>query len=110
RKEEVRIAKKLFKTDSAKAKSLLADTEKKYNELNQRLDRITTGSYIPSLDTISSSLKFLEQNPQLSKFDKKTTEKLENAIDKVDALGSRFNKAEEIKKFLKERKQLLAQK
>lgn len=108
RKEEIRIAKKFFKTDSVKAKELLADAENKYNELKQRLGKISSGNYIPSLDTLSSSLKFLEQNPQLAKFDTKAAGILSDALGKVDALGDRFNKAEEIRKFLKERKQQLA--
>ena len=62
RREDLKIAKKLFKSDSAKAKELLSDIDNKYDQLEKRLNNLAAGNYIASLDTLYTSLKFLEQN------------------------------------------------
>jgi hypothetical protein len=105
---EQKMKKKLFKTDSLKAKEIFGNAEQKYKDLEQRLSSKLSGKqYIPSLDTLSTSLKFLQQNPQLTSQVKGGEQKLNNALGKVNGLENKFQKADEIKKFLKERKQFL---
>lgn len=108
RKQEERIARKLAGKDSAKAAALLSNAGEQYQQLEQRLQKAASANlYIAPLDTLGTSLKFLQQNPQLLSAAKGTNEKLTNAISKVNGLGDKFKKAEEIKKFLKERRQYL---
>ncbi len=107
-KQEARMKRKLAGLDSLKAKQVFGDADEKYKALQERLSN--TGSakqYIPSLDTLSTSLKFLQQNPQLISSIKGGQEKLKSALGKVGGLEDQFQKAEEIKKFLKERRQFL---
>jgi len=106
-KEEEKLKKKLSKIDSLAAKNIFSDADKKYKDLEQRLQNAPFKQYIPQLDSLSTSLKFLQQNPQLLSKAKKAKEKLTEALNKVKGLESQFQKAEEIKKFLKERKQFL---
>jgi hypothetical protein len=107
-KQEAKIKRKLAKLDSLKARQVFGDAEARYIQLEPKLQ--SAGSlkqYIPSLDTLSTSLKFLQQNPQLLAKTKEAQQKLKEALGKIGGLEGRFQKAEEIKKFLKERRQYL---
>lgn len=106
-KQEEKLRRKLSKIDSLAANNIFADADKKYKELKQRLENVPFKQYIPKLDSLSTSLKFLQQNPQLLSQAKEAKEKLTAALSKVKRLESQFQKAEEVKKFLKERKQFL---
>jgi len=106
-KQEEKLKHKLLKVDSIAAKNIFADADAKYKELQQRLQNAPLKQYLPRLDSISTSLKFLQQNPQILSEVKEVKAKLTSALTKVKGLQSQFQKAEEIKKFLKERKQFL---
>jgi hypothetical protein len=107
-KQEEKMKRKLMKIDSLKAKEIFGNVEQKYQELKQRLaTRLSGKQYIPSLDTLGSSLKFLQQNPQLVSQIKGSEQKVKDAMGKVNGLEDKFQKADEIKKFLKERRQFL---
>lgn len=107
-KLELKMKSKLAKVDSLKAKEVFGNIEEKYNSLKQRLTSKLSGKkYIPSLDTLSTSLKFLQQNPQLVSQIKDGEQKVKDALGKVHGLEDKFQQAEEIKKFLKEQKQFL---
>jgi predicted nucleic acid-binding Zn-ribbon protein len=107
--QENRIYKKLQKTDSVKAKQFLEQNQAQYKKLEQGLQKLSKkgNAYIPSLDTLTSSLKFLQQNPELLKL-KDNAGQLTGALDKMQGLQQQFNKAELVKKFLKEKKQTLS--
>jgi hypothetical protein len=107
-KQEARINRKLERKDSLKAREILAVGKEQYHNLDQSLNGANLKKpYIASLDTLSTSLKFLEKNPQWLSAGKYAPKQLGEALDKVQALESRFQKAEEIRKFLKERRQYL---
>jgi hypothetical protein len=105
---ENRSQKKLAKTDSLKAAVVFADAKEKYQQLEERLKKAgSTHQYIPSLDTLATSLKFLQENPALISKSKEAVQKLKDATANIDGLKEKFQNAEEIKKFLKERTQFL---
>ena len=107
-KQEAGIKKKLQKMDSISASSIFSNSIDKYKQLEQKL--ITPGKltqYLPKLDSLATSLKFLENNPQFLSVIKDGKEKLKVALEKVNGLESRLQKAEDIKAFLKERKRFL---
>lgn len=107
-KQEARMKKKLAKIDPKKAEQVFGDADQRYAALQQKLEnKLSPNQYIPSLDTLSSSLKFLGQNQQLISSVKEGKEKWQGALDKVNGLEDRFQKAEEIRRFMKERKQFL---
>src|SRR5258705_4308622 len=65
-KQEQKIKKKFAKLDSLKANEIFGSVEEKYAELQDKLkNKISRKQYLPSLDTLSNSLKFLQQNPEL---------------------------------------------
>jgi hypothetical protein len=103
-KKEAKIKAKLSGIDSLKAREIFGDAQQSYDELQRRLANVSAKQYIPSLDTLSASLRFLEQNSSVIKGQE---DKIKQALSKVNGLETQFQKAEEIKKFLKERKQYL---
>jgi hypothetical protein len=105
---EAKMQKKLKRIDSAKAKEVFGNLKEKYSSLGQRLNQSDKlGQYIPSLDTLSSSLNFLKQDLPLLGDIRETKEKLAKALGNVKALKNQFSKAEDIKAFIKERRQYL---
>lgn len=106
-KQEAKLRGKLEKIDSVAAKNVFAGAENKYNLLAQKLKDNKLRQYIPMLDSLSTSLKFLEANPQFISQAKEVKEKLKEAMSKMEALKGQLQKAEDIKQFLKERKQYL---
>jgi hypothetical protein len=107
-KQEKKLQKKLADTDSLKAASVFANAGHQYSQLKQKLSNANgLQQYIPSLDSLTTSIKFLQQKPEFLAKAKEVQDKLKEAKAKVDGLQDRFQKAEEIKKFLKERRQYL---
>jgi hypothetical protein len=107
-KQEKKIQEKLAKLDPAKAQQVFSDANLQYEQLQNKLTKVNSlRQYIPSLDSLGTSIKFLQQNPQFLSNGKQAGDKLKNASSKLNGLQDRFQKAEEIKKFLKERRQYL---
>ena len=109
-KEEARLQKKLAKIDSLAAKNIFSNSAEKYNQLQEKLKNAGNLShYIPKLDTLATSLKFLDQHSELIDNVKDAKEKLNNASIKLKEMQSKLQGAEDIKQFLKERKEYLKQ-
>jgi hypothetical protein len=107
-KHEAKMKRKLAKMDSIAAGSIFSNTSEKYKRLQQKLktpEKLT--HYLPKLDTLATSLKFLESNPQLLSSITDAKEKLKKITGKVNGIENQLQKAEEIKRFLQERKQYL---
>lgn len=110
KKQEAKIIKKLSRLDSSAAKQLLETSRARFQQLEEKLKNPgKLNQYIPGLDSLSTSLNFLQANNQFVSQAKEVKEKLGDAISKVDALKVQLQKAETIKAFLKERKELLKQ-
>jgi hypothetical protein len=107
-KREAKLIRKLARKDSTKAAQLLATSKAKYEQLEQALKgEKPLQEYIPSLDTLTTSLKFLTQHKELLANTKEAQDKLKNTLGKVDGLQSSLGKAEAVNQFLKERQQSL---
>ncbi len=106
-KQEAKMRAKLMKIDSSAAKELFQNAAAKYKGLEEKLKGGTAGQYIPKLDTLITSLKFLQNNPELLAKGKEAAAKLKAAMTSVDGLKDKFQQAEAIKQFIKERKQYL---
>jgi myosin heavy subunit len=107
-KQEAKMKKKLAGIDSVAAKNIFSTTEEKYKQLEERLKNPQVAKqFVPLLDSINTSLKFLEQNKNLISQAKEVHHKLQESLKGVENLQTRLRQAEEIKKFLKERKQYL---
>lgn len=107
-KQEAKLQKKLAKIDSLASHNIFSNSAEKYNDLEEKLK--TTGElsrYIPKLDTIATSLKFLDQHPEFLANTKDAKEKLAGASETLNEFKDKLKNAEDIKQFLKERKQYL---
>jgi hypothetical protein len=106
-KQENKIIKRLMKKDSLAARKISTDADQKYKSFIANVNSKVSHLYISKIDTLATSLEFLQENPQFLSDLKTTNEKLENSLNKVKDLKEKFNSAEEIQKFIKERKQYL---
>jgi uncharacterized protein (DUF2132 family) len=100
-KYEKTILRKLYKVDSVAARNFSIVSEQKYKDLQRKLSAPGTLSrYVPSLDTIASSLKFLQQSPWAGA----QGGEVQHAITNVTALTTKLKNAEDIKHYLQENK------
>lgn len=108
RKQEAKLIKKLSKIDSLAANNILITSAERLKHLENKLRSSSIFTqYIPSLDTLSTSLKFLNQNPEWLSDAKEIKEKFTDATKKINDLQASLQKAENIKEFLRERRQYL---
>lgn len=104
-KKESKLYTKLYKKDSATAKKLLSDRTAFYQLMRNNLNNADSSQkklkeYIPRYDTLQSSLVYLEKNIPVNA-------QLQAAKSLVNQYGSRMQVANEIKRQLRERKQVL---
>jgi predicted MPP superfamily phosphohydrolase len=104
--QEEKICHKLLSTkDSLQAKVALTDIKSKYKTLQNKLKSLALSGaarqFIPHLDSLTTSLKFLDQNGK--------TGKIKDALGKTKSLQDKFQQADEIKKIIKERRDQLKQ-
>jgi hypothetical protein len=109
RKQEEKLIRKLSNVDSMAAKKMMAEAKARYKELEERVKGNAIKQYIPQLDSLSTSLSFLKENPQYLKDAKALKDKLTEAAGRMDELKAQLHKTEEIKAFLKERREYLKQ-
>jgi hypothetical protein len=103
-KEEEKIYKKLLSTkDSLVAKAQLEEIRNRYATLNQKIKNpaIPGGVakvkvYVPYLDSVTTAFKFLEQ--------KGISGNVTDALSKLESFNARLQQADEIKRFIRERK------
>jgi hypothetical protein len=114
-KQEARLKKKLSKIDSLAANNIFDDEVAKYDQYQQKIIsktpefRAKAKQYLPFFDTLKTSLKFLEQQKDLLKNVKESSGRLKESISKLQSLDNKLAQAENIKKFVKERRQFLAE-
>jgi hypothetical protein len=107
-KAEAKLKRKLVKIDSLAANNIFSDAGSKYKQLEEKLKiPKPLTQYVPRLDTLITSFKFLEQHPEWLGEAKDVKEKLNDAFSKVKELESQLQKAEDIKQFIKQRKEYL---
>lgn len=107
-KQESKIHRRLLRIDSSKARQLFSATDEKYNNIKQKLQQPQAfRGYISSLDTLQSSLKFIQNNPELINHVKSVEGQLQDAVTKVKSLEASLESAEQLKAFIKERKDYL---
>ncbi len=105
---ERKIEKQVSGTYSQKPNDIFRGMEEQYNRLSQDItNQKTLQQYIPAFDTLNTSLNFLNQNITSLPVAGKTKQKLKEALSNVKNLEGRLQKAENIKKFLKQRKEYL---
>jgi len=113
-KQEGKLQKKLAKTDSLAAHNIFANSTSKYQQLqndlknkSEKLQR-SSGLYLPWSDTATSSLKFLSDNPLTGKLPVSPLQ-MKYALGKVKELEAQLRQAENVKEFIRQRKEYLRQ-
>ena len=101
---ETRAYSRLLNTkDSLVAKEKLAEIGEKYSAVTNNLKnssiKTAVTQYLPSLDTLTSALRFLTDNG--------VTGKVKEALSKATSLQERFERAGMIRQFISERKRQL---
>jgi hypothetical protein len=107
-KQEEKLRRKLVRIDSAGAAALFNGTAEKYKQLQNGINNraAIVQEYIPRLDSLGTSLKFLQSN---SGFIKGSAANLSKSLQSVQQLQSKLAQAEQVKQFIKERKEQIKQ-
>jgi hypothetical protein len=102
RQEEKIYEKELATKDSFEAKLKLAEIQNRYKALEEKLKNpsaVTPSNirqYIPHLDSLNSAFKFLDQNG--------ATADVKDALSKIESFNDKFQQAQEIRDFIRERR------
>jgi hypothetical protein len=105
-RQEEKIYRSMLATkDSSQAKAALADIKNKYKALQDKIRNPsapgTIKQYIPKLDTLTTALKFFNQTG--------VGGNIKKTLASTESLGDKFQQAEEIKQFIRQRQQELKQ-
>lgn len=111
-KQEARLKKKLARKDSLQAEEVFGDVDEKYLQLQQQLIKPVnkvraTGEYLPHLDTLTTSLKFLSANSGILPNAQGFAKPIQNTLQSVNNLQGKLQTTEQIQQYLRERQQLL---
>ena len=111
-RQEARLKKKLAKKDSLAAEQTFGNVEQQYAELQQQLqnpEKLAGRSrqYLPHFDTLKTSLNFLSANNNVLPNSTELKSRLEGAFQHMNSLEGKLQQAENIKKYLRERRQFL---
>jgi len=113
-KREAQLKKILLSVDSANVQSFFAETQQKYASLSNRLlEKIRgptgkmNGEYLPYYDSLKGSLSFLNSNKNILPAIK--SGKLDKAIGDLNSLQGKLQRADNIKDFIRQRKQQLTE-
>ncbi|CAL1516426.1 hypothetical protein [Chitinophaga sp. MM2321] len=113
-KQEEKLKRRLGRIDSLKANNLFAHSIDSLGSLkakmHSKLDKYAgplTQAGGPYLDSLGNSLAFLKQSKDLLQQSKGITDKLNGSMKAVDNLKDKLQQAEQVKAFIRERKQLL---
>jgi hypothetical protein len=113
-KAEKKLRKKLQKTDSAAA-GKLADSEQQYEQFSNLLRQNApspggqSSQYIPYLDTLKTSLSFLDKNSDILSNSKDIGEKVRGSLQHVKELQSKLQQTEQVKAFIRQRREYIKQ-
>jgi len=119
-KEETRLRRKMARLDSTdtagtrRSSTLFSgDPQKQYSSLLQKLKSDTStvmkvmhGQYFPYADSLQGILKFLQANPQLSKF---SPAAVQNTLAQLTQLQNKLQDAGEIQQFMRQRQSQIQQ-
>jgi hypothetical protein len=106
-KQENRLQKKLRKKDLLLAKQVFENSEAQYqslqNDLTKKVSKFTgRAEYIPFLDTITTSIRYLEKSKALVK-----DPLIQQSLDRINNMQQRFQQCKSIQQNLQNRQQYL---
>jgi hypothetical protein len=111
-RKEARMQKKLYKADSAGAKSLFAGSTDQYAALSKKLANDTgigssplTSDYQAYTDSLQGMLKFLKTNPGAVC----ASPQIERSLKQLQSLQSKMQDADQIKAYVRQRQEDISQ-
>ena len=115
-KQEARLKKQASSLDSNAVKNVFsANAEKEYTSLLRRLQsdstvanpKNTSGEYYPYIDSLQTTLSYLQQNQPLTDNSKISPEKVESTLKNLMVLQSKIQDADQLKQYIQQRKDQL---
>ncbi len=100
-RQEAKLKRKLSKIDSAAANKLFNDQGPRFVSGN------TSSPYIPALDSTITSLKFLQENPQLVPSFKDVTGKAGIALSGIKQLQDKLQISHQVETYLRGRNEMI---
>ena len=113
-KQEQKINKSISKRTS-KVFSPLTNSQQFYDKLVSKVDSVKkdkltpSGEYLPFIDSVQTSLSFLQKNNQFLSSSKDAQGQLKGALDEVKQFQARLQATEKIKEYIKQRKEIIKQ-
>jgi len=111
-KQEARLRKKLYRQDSALAGKVFGQNPLDYSALSQKLQNAgsPTGTfrgsnYIPSLDSLQTSLKYLQQAKDLQGGMNSYSVQASASLAQVNQLQNKLQIAEQLRQLIRQRKE-----
>jgi hypothetical protein len=105
-KEEAGLRKKLYRKNAALANQLFQDATLLYSNLQQKITNkaglIKSRNYNPFLDTLTTSLHFIEKNTAIA-----SSTSVQQTLQSIHRMEDRFQQAKEIQQYLQNRRQYL---
>lgn len=105
-KREEKLKRKLARIDSATAASIFGNSKEHYEQLANKINATNNvqGQYVPFVDSLKVGLSFLQQNNNLLPV---SSEKIGNSLQQLQQVQSKLQDAEQVKQFIRQRKQQL---
>lgn len=104
-KHQLKLIKKLSKVDSSAAREMMVRSQQELSNLSLRLKEPQQFThYIPLLDTLKTSFRFLETHKSFLEGGGNNSLFFNKHFSKINSLENQFQKAEEIKRFLKQQR------
>jgi hypothetical protein len=105
------LRRKLAKKDSAAAAELFGNIESEYATTPFAPPQGTyrSNEYFPHVDTLKTSLSFLEQNSEVISNSKDILDKARGSLKQMSGLQSKLQQSEQVKNFIRRRRELIKQ-
>ncbi|MBO9204674.1 MULTISPECIES: hypothetical protein [Niastella] len=110
KKKEKKMKRKLAKVDSAKAEQTFGDVDAQYDKMIASIQpdslpvKRGAGAYIPMVDSVKTSLAFLEKNSTVLSQSKDLQDKVKGSLSQVSQLQGKMQQSEQVKAFIQQRK------
>jgi hypothetical protein len=105
-KEENRLKKKIYRRDSLTARQLFPDPTVQYSALQknieEKVNRTNSKEYIPFLDTLTTSLHFLEKYAVFN-----NSSVVQQSLLRINKMKDQFQVAKDMQQYLHERRKQL---
>lgn len=107
-KKESKLKRNLQKLDSSAASTLFSEEPAYLKQANDTPDN-SSPVYIPYVDSLKTSLSFLQQHAGLLSSSKDVQQKINNSLSKFEGLQLKLAQAEQVKQLIRQRKQQIAE-